>query len=770
MSQAGSTATGGSIVTPVTVASGGTGDVNLTAHGVLIGEGINPVHATTAGIAGQVLTSNGAGVDPTFQGAAGGLLGVTNTLTPFTTALGYNACNTTSGINNTAVGWSSMQQLTTGIDNTALGFYAGANYTGAESGNICIGFDVHGTTGESNVTRIGKHGTQSAVYVDGIYTKTPVAAGQLAIVDVNDQIGTLASGTAGQVLTSNGALATPTFQALPTALIGVTDTLTPFTTALGYGASGSVTGVNNTAVGWHSLTAGTTAYDCTALGYNALTTNQASYGCTAIGSGALHTVNGTGTQGRYATAVGYTALYSLTTGAETTALGANALYSVTTGNSNTAFGYAAAYTTNGNNNVALGNSALKLNTSGTGNTCLGYSAGSALTGAEGGNIYVGYLVTGTVGDSYVTRIGTGSSSKCFVGGITGVTPGAVAKLTVTDTNGQLGTLASGTAGNYLASSGAGANPGWATFPAIIGTINGDTGSVTGSTVSVITGNFSQNCGSSVLFSGSGTTLTFDVTDGSDNTLIGNGAGNSTLNGTENTSVGTYALHSLGHATGNGSHNSAFGSFCLTQLTEGTGNNGHGYQALESLTTGNYNCSFGESSGNQISTGSYNTFLGYSAGNGYTGAESNNISINNVGTAGESNTIRIGSISQNKCFIAGISGATVTGSAVLCDANGQLGTIPSSQRYKDNIQDIGEDSKDIYKLRPVSFNYKSEQCGHTHYGLIAEEVESVYPELVVYDAAGLPNSVEYHEFPALLLNEIKNLKKEIDGLKLLVSQK
>ena len=177
---------------------------------------------------------------------------------------------------------------------------------------------------------------------------------------------------------------------------------------------------------------------------------------------------------------------------------------------------------------------------------------------------------------------------------------------------------------------------------------------------------------------------------------------------------------------------------------------------------------------RITTGSDNTCIGVDAGLNYsTGSESNNILLGAavLGTASESNVIRIGnngsgSGQQNKCFVAGIAGITVTGSAVLCSATGQLGDVSSSIRFKENIESI-IDSSDLYGLNPVSFNYKYEEEKTLHYGLIAEEVDKVMPNLVIYDKDNLPYSIKYHEMPALLLVEIKNLKSEIEELKKII---
>lgn len=137
-------------------------------------------------------------------------------------------------------------------------------------------------------------------------------------------------------------------------------------------------------------------------------------------------------------------------------------------------------------------------------------------------------------------------------------------------------------------------------------------------------------------------------------------------------------------------------------------------------------------------------------------------------AAESNTIRIGtngtgSGQQNSCFIAGITGVTVTGIAVLCSTSGQLGTVSSSLRFKENVVDMGDESSRLYDLRPVLFNFKEDPEKKMASGLIAEEVDKVMPDLVVYDEDNMPYSVKYHELPAMLLNEIKKLKSRIEEL-------
>jgi hypothetical protein len=110
------------------------------------------------------------------------------------------------------------------------------------------------------------------------------------------------------------------------------------------------------------------------------------------------------------------------------------------------------------------------------------------------------------------------------------------------------------------------------------------------------------------------------------------------------------------------------------------------------------------------------------------------------------------------YIAGISGSlSAGGSQVLIDSTGHLGTFSSSRRYKEDIREIGDASNHLMDLQPVQFRYRqpaSDGSKPLQYGLIAEDVATVYPELVVRDGNGQIESVQYHELPALLLNELQ----------------
>jgi hypothetical protein len=201
------------------------------------------------------------------------------------------------------------------------------------------------------------------------------------------------------------------------------------------------------------------------------------------------------------------------------------------------------------------------------------------------------------------------------------------------------------------------------------------------------------------------------------------------------------------------------------------------------------------------TGDYDTFVGEEAGLFNTSGR-NDLYIANQGPSSgtESNAIRIGTQGngagqQTAAYIAGIYGSSVGGSgiAVYVDNNGQLGTVVSSRRFKEQIADMGDSTSALMKLRPVTFLYKPEYSKGDRtlqYGLIAEEVAQVYPELVAYDNDGQPYTVRYQYLTPMLLNElqkehavvtaqqqelqtqlqqIKTQRQEIDGLKLQLQQ-
>lgn len=301
---------------------------------------------------------------------------------------------------------------------------------------------------------------------------------------------------------------------------------------------------------------------------------------------------------------------------------------------------------------------------------------------------------------------------------------------------KLNTTAVGTSGQLLTSGGTGIAPTFQNF-----TITGDVGSVSGHSLNL---NATDGSGSTVKFSGSGSTMSLNMSNAS-NTAIGIGAGNVNM-GSSNTVLGEGAAGAMNPAANS--------------------NSVVGQAALYTLTGGSYNCAFGASALPSLTNGSSNVAIGQLAGSALTGIESGNIYLgaNVAGTQGESGVLRIGQ-GLSAAYIDAIVGTGVSGSPVLVSAIGQLGVAVSSSKYKDNIKDIDPlVSSKILDLRPVTFNYKkSELRNEIHYGLIAEEVEEIIPNLVIYDKNNEPQTVKYHELPVLLLAQIKLLSAEIERL-------
>jgi trimeric autotransporter adhesin len=251
------------------------------------------------------------------------------------------------------------------------------------------------------------------------------------------------------------------------------------------------------------------------------------------------------------------------------------------------------------------------------------------------------------------------------------------------------------------------------------------------------------------------------------TGIGTNALFNNTTGNQNTAIGDTALFS----NTTGSPNTATGAFALSQNTTGNSNTANGVNALLSNTTGNNNVAIGTNA-LRNNTGSSNVGLGHLAGRNLT-TGSNNIDIGNVGIAGESATIRIGTAGSHMgTFIAGISGVAVTGSPVIVAFGGRLGVTMSSARFKEAIKPMDKASEAILALQPVTFRYKPEldPDGIPQFGLVAEQVEKVNPDLVVRDAEGKVSTVRYEAVNAMLLNEflkehrtVQEQQKEIDTL-------
>jgi|SRR5262245_11928385 len=250
----------------------------------------------------------------------------------------------------------------------------------------------------------------------------------------------------------------------------------------------------------------------------------------------------------------------------------------------------------------------------------------------------------------------------------------------------------------------------------------------------------------------GISALFNNTIGNSNTAVGEGALFSNTFGSFNTAIGVVALP----INTTGSDNTALGSLALNLHGTGHDNTAVGSEALVFQTAGNNNIAIGSHAGLHLRTGDNNIFIG------------------TAGVGDESQTIRIGE-QHTRAFVAGISNATVSGVPVEVDImTGQLGVAPSSARYKREIAPMGNRSEAVLHLRPVSFAYTEEAPGAMHYGLIAEEVATVYPELVIRTPTGDVRTVKYQELIPLLLHELQReheqltrLQKELAELRALV---
>jgi hypothetical protein len=269
--------------------------------------------------------------------------------------------------------------------------------------------------------------------------------------------------------------------------------------------------------------------------------------------------------------------------------------------------------------------------------------------------------------------------------------------------------------------------------------------------------FSNTGGSFNTATGAGALL---FNTGDSNTAVGAAALLNNATGTNNTAVGTAAL-----SNNTVSQNTAIGAFALSSNTGGGGLAGSlnvavGDHALTANTIGFENTAVGQNALQAVTSGTANanTALGHSAGfNATTGSGNVYIGANMLGVAGESNA----------CYIRSIVGRTVdagTAVAVFVDANNKLGTTASSRRFKRDIKPMDKASEAIMALKPVTFHYKSDTKSTPCFGLIAEEVAQVDPDLVVRNNDGELMSVRYDQVNAMLLNEFlkehrKNQKQE-----------
>jgi hypothetical protein len=412
------------------------------------------------------------------------------------------------------------------------------------------------------------------------------------------------------------------------------------------------------------------------------------------------------TTGTYNTASGAFALQHNTTGSFNTASGKSALQSNTTGQSNAAFGVNALYSnTTGSYNTASGTSALITNIKGGYNVANGYKA-LYLNATGSDNIATGYeaLYSNTEGGD-----NNASGYQALYSNTTGSDNIAIGYQA----------LYSNTAGS----------------------------------ANIAIGYESMHSNTVGGLRGAG-----------ENTAVGVNTLYSNTTGYFNTAIGYAGLF----LNTTGQYNAAFGGGALYSNTTGSYHTAAGFDSLLANTTGSDNTAFGQTA-LYLSTGNNNTGVGYNAGYNVTSG-SNNIEIGNQGTASDNGAIRIGTAgTQTSAFIAGIYGVKTSSNnavPVLIDSNGNLGTVSSSRRYKEDIQNMGDASNGLMRLRPVTFRYKApfaDGSQPVQYGLIAEEVAEVYPDLVVRSADGQIETVKYQLLDPMLLNEVQRQQAEIREL-------
>jgi hypothetical protein len=399
---------------------------------------------------------------------------------------------------------------------------------------------------------------------------------------------------------------------------------------------------------------------------------------------------------------GTTQATAATSGGTNNAFGTSSLHNNTSGQWNAAFGETTlSANTTGSFNSAFGNNSLSSNTSGNSNTAVGSNT----------------LWSNTTGS-----------------GNTGVGDGSLAANTIGVSNSALGayTLTANTTGNRNTAAGV-------------------------SSLSVNTGGSSNAAFGAYALAAN--------TTGGYNSAIGGSTMHANTTGSQNVALGASSLYNNTTAA----YNTTTGVNSMFTNTTGQYNTATGYTALYYNSTGTNNVATGANALGANTIGSSNIAVGYNAGSLLT-TGNNNIDIGNPGVAAEAATIRIGALgTHTRAFLAGISGVTTAGAAVavVVDANGQLGTISSSRRFKDTVTDMGAATSGLLQLRPVTFYYKTDQSpsGRTlQYGLIAEEVASVYPELVARSADGRIETVMYQFLPPMLLNEYQKQQRTIDALR------
>lgn len=693
----------------------------------------------------------------------------------------------TTGNNNVCIGASTMQTSTGNTNyNVAIGF--SALYTNSGSQNIGIGQNALPRASGSNNIHIGRnisttYGPTSGTLniLIGQNAGSLLDTGSRNIIVSSDTFGSGVSGDADITRIGN----TTTTQCHIAGIAGAnvysaTNSVVYISSSGQLGIDTVTNGTTNVRLGgaMAALASGTNAQSCVGIGYQALgNTTTFGYGITAVGAEAL-TSN---IYGSACTAFGFRAARNAVSGVSLTAIGDNALYSCGANVSySVAVGDACLQESSGNYNTAVGSQAMAhLSHTGSSNTCLGYQSGNSQNFSGSFNVGVGSISlnnitsgSDNVAVGYAARAGTTGSNNTIVGSNSGTS------LTSGNSNTAMG------------------------FEALKTSTTGLHNCVVGNRAAkLITGNYNAAFGAGALSSYTGGAY--------GNCAFGtNTMGLSSTLSHENTALGHQA-----YQYGSGGYNTFVGANCGTG--SGTYNVGIGNSAALGMTTGNYNVAIGPNArGSQGSGANNNIVVGKDAGYFCTTGAGNILIGSDSFTTGAdamANSTRIGTTTTATCHIAGISGVTINPAAsnVFVDANGQLGTVASSIRYKEAIQPLQQDTAihaAFMQLNPVKFRYKDDVCCYAEceagmeFGLIAEEVEQIdaFKPLVLYktlteeipeediineagevigrtprdrrpllDVNGAKvkqvESVQYHKFFGILIAQIQMLQRRIEVL-------
>ena len=487
-------------------------------------------------------------------------------------------------------------------------------------------------------------------------------------------------------------------------------------TAVGFKALyTNTTSSDNTAVGWQALLHNTSGTDNTSTGAKALFSNTTGLNNTANGAFALSSNNA----GNGNTASGVGALFSNTTGGSNTATGDAALFDNTTGSRNTANGADALAHTISSQNTATGFEALFNNIAGDNNTADGaFALSSNFNGSHNTAFGAAVLLSNTATGN--TGIGSGALRSNTTGGTLGNTQGF-------DVGPNVAVGWRALESNTIASANTAVG-----YQALRSFVEGQGGTDRGHCTAV---GFQALANATGFFnSGFGYQALYNNTSGTSNVAVGARAMFRNGTGESNTAIGDFALQS--NTTGDFNTAIGYGTFNFGNHT-GNGDTAVGYTALIDNTTGNNNTALGFQAGGGVSTANNVICIGA------------NVSGANV---------------SNSCYIGNIWMQTGGSQAVYVSSAGKLGFQVSSRRFKQDIKPIEQASEAIYGLKPVSFRYKPEiePTRRIGFGLIAEDVAEVNPELVAHGSDGKVASVRHDAVNAMLLNEFLKEHRKVQA--------